>query len=113
MKNKKALNIISQLEKLINLNNVEFENLNETLQIFNYQPIKNFYLSLQIGAKPEDATSKLLHTILLDILNKKNVFTEIRLESGGFADFRIQETKNIPMQIEIKPLYKRNPKKQN
>jgi len=50
---------------------------------------------------------------LLDILNKKNVFTEIRLESGGFADFRIQETKNIPMQIEIKPLYKRNPKKQN
>ncbi len=70
-------------------------------------------MSLQIGAKPEDATSKLLHTILLDILNKKNVFTEIRLESGGFADFRIQETKNIPMQIEIKPLYKRNPKKQN
>jgi len=104
----KSENLIKELQKLTELNDFEFDEIGEIVNNFKYEPIKFMLKSLQIGSKPEDSTSKLLQSVFSKILSKKNgVFTEVKLISGGFADYRIYENKVNPIVIELKPLFYR------
>ncbi len=99
--------ILKELQKLIALKEIEFDEIGQIKDDFKYEPIRYLLQSLQIGAKPEDATSKLLHSIFIEIKTKEDIFAEVKLISGGFADYRIIDDKVNPTQIELKPLFKR------
>lgn len=104
--------ILAELQKLIALKSIDIDKIEDVKKDFKYEPIRYLLLNLQMGAKPEDATSKLLHSLFNDILKKKEqIFTEVKLISGGFADYRILENKVNPTQVELKPLFKRINKK--
>jgi hypothetical protein len=48
------------LQKLIYQKEIEIDKIDDVKKGFKYEPIRYMLLNLQIGAKPEDATSKLL-----------------------------------------------------
>ncbi len=100
--------ILQELTELIALKEIEIDKIGELKDNFKYEPIRYLLMNMQIGAKPENATSNLLLSVFGNILEaKEKVGTELKLKSGGFADFRIQENKVNPTQIELKPLFKR------
>ncbi len=93
--------IIAELERLNLISTLNIKSLQEEIPSFNYPHIKHYLESIIYASKPETATATLLHHLVEDVFHQEG-FSEVKTLSG-FADYIVQEKKEAPILIELKP----------
>jgi len=99
-------NIIQSLQKLCSLESIPIDSIRELL--FEFKPIQEYLENLKYRSKPENAANELLREIFVNTTGTQ-VITEVGY-GRDFIDYVIHENSGNPVLIELKPLFRRNPK---
>jgi hypothetical protein len=97
------MNILQDLQQLQDIKQLSIEEMDE-LSLLTPE-CRDYVRTLKLPTKPEAATSDLLKNIFKIINPDLDVYGEVRQKSGGFIDFRLQESKSNPVLLELKPMF--------